>query len=324
LWLEGDLFFISAHTVSEKLRDDKLRLSLEIFDEFRDKLERAYLIISVDSPLNLDYRVCRWRISLNKFNISRILKPFKEVIYGSKKLSLLLYDITPIKNMLSNTNELYVEYKGDYSSNLDFVGLLTTYTVLDNESRPGIYMFEDPLVLESGKKTSIEIPGDLGREHSIYLVLKPLTTNTEIIVGNDSRVLSNVEEYTVTLPNGENKLSLEVLRGGVYIPIILSKERRFREPNYYIREISASREQEKISVLKIHIGNSGDIDVSEILVVVIHKGKTVASKRVSGVSREIELDIDRRSIDTNDPRVYVRVIWSWLGNRYFSSKETVI
>ncbi|MGC9009655.1 MAG: hypothetical protein ACP5I7_03470 [Sulfolobales archaeon] len=324
MWLEGDLFFISTHTVSERLRDNKLRLSLEIFDEFRERLERAYLVMSIDSPVNLDYRVCRWRISLNKFNISRILKPFKEVVYGNKKLSLLLYDVTPIKNTLSNTNEIYIEYKGDYSSSLDFVGLLTTYTVLSGESRPGVYLFEDPMILESGKKVTIEIPGDPSREHNVYLVLKPLAANTEIVVGNDSRVLGSVEEHTITLPSGVNKFSLEVLRGGVYIPIILSKERRFKEPNYYINEISVLREQEKSSILKIYVDNSGEIDVSEILVVALHKGKTVASKRVSGTSREIELDIDRKSIDTNDPRVHVRVIWSWLGNRYFSSKEAVI
>jgi len=324
LWLEGDLFSLSTHTVSEKLRDDRLKLSLEIYDEFRDKLERAYLVISIDSPVNMDYRFCRWRISLNKFNISRVLKPFKEVVYESRRFLLLLYDLTPIKNMLDATNELYIEYKGDQPSNLDFVGLLSTYSVSGGGNKPGVFLFEEPIILEYGKKITINAPGDISRDRSIHMVMKALTPGTETVIKNDSRVLNGVEEYMTTIPSGENSFSIEVVRGVVYIPLIIAKERRFKDPNYSIRDVKVSEKSDKSPLLRIYLDNHGDLDVSEILVVALQRGRIIANKRISGVSREVELEIDKRLIDSNDPRIYLRVIWNWLGSRYFSSKEAVI
>ena len=325
--LSGDVYLLSTHLVPEKIIDKRLSVSLDVYSDYRDRISQAFLVISIEAPITMDYRYCRWRVSLNKFNVSRLLRPFKEVVYGSRKYSLLLYDLTPIKHLLEEINEVVIEYKGDFVINLDLVGLLTTYNIVSRDSREAkIYLLAEPMIIESKGRSVLEIPRPSmhSQGFDMHIILKPLAPATDVNINGEIKTLQTLEEHLIHLSGESSRVSIEVSRGGLYVPLVIFRDRVFREPSYDIKNIEITGLSGNKYLIKAFIENSGDVDVKELLAVALYKGRSLVSKKINGGLREFELELDEKMIDPGDPRLTLRIIWNWLGNRYFKSRDLVL
>lgn len=327
MWLNGDTVFISSHDLQEKLRNDRKNISLEIYDEFKEYLEQVYLVLVSETHHSLNYTACKWKMLINGFNISRVLRPYKDIIYKDRKYLFLIYDLTSVKHLLTDINRVSIEYQGDHTLNTYIASLISTYSVFQKklseevETSSSIYLDLNAKVLEANTSATLSFPRETSRDIDITLYMIPLTLSAEVSVGDKSLTLRGVEEIDLRISQSDREIPIRVLRGVVMIPMTLMQERIFREPNYSIKEVYLDSTDPNVIRSRVEIDNIGDIDLREILLVVMSRGRTIASKKMSGSERSAVIEFPRKTLGPEDRRLTYRVIWNWAGKRYFVSKD---
>ncbi|MEL9929429.1 MAG: hypothetical protein QXU60_00595 [Sulfolobales archaeon] len=328
MWLSGDTVFISSHDLREVLRNNKKIISLETFSEFRDLIEQVYLVMVLESHQNLNYATCKWRVLINDFNISRVLRPYSEFLYKEKRYMILAYDLTPIKHMLSDVNRISIEYQGDQIIKVHIASLISTYSIASkirnvNKSE-SVYLDLESKILETGAYTLVSFPRDLAYDVDVSLYIIPLTEASEISIDNKNIILKDLEEISMRITPDKKSIPLAVASGAVLIPIKVMQEKGYKEPNYVINDTHIEKiDPDKIRV-RILIDNLGDIDSKEILAVAINKGRNIAVAKAKGDEREFTLELSKNIIDRGDPYITIRVIWKWGDKKYFTSRNIAL
>ncbi|MCC6061922.1 MAG: hypothetical protein LM581_03025 [Desulfurococcales archaeon] len=323
MWLSGDTVYISSHSVSEKIRNASKSFRLELYSYYRERLEDLHLYMLISLSKDVDYRSCRWKITLNGVNISRVLKPFREVYYKNKKYILLSYDLTPIKNVADVINDLNIEYWGGEPLNIDYISLLSTYTLYDSGRGDRIVFLDyEPKVLEENSRHVIRYEKNMSGKIQFITVLAPLESNAHIKINDHVYEIKNLEEVVKedVLLEG---ISIEVVKGSVLMPLYIIREKIFKEPDLVIKDLEINKTSSEY-VVNIYLENRGDISPKEVLAVAINRGRNISIARSKEFSDKIVLTINKSMINRDDPKTTIRVVWDWLGHKYYVSKDLVL
>lgn len=323
MWLRGDLVFVSSHSIAERMRNDRRSIRLEIYSLYREALEDLYLHLSIATSRDMDHRDCRWKMVFNGVNISRALRPHTEVVYGGRRYLFINYDLSSIKHIARDVNELEIEYQGRDTVTIEYTALISTYSVSGRSpGDPVVFTDYTPLVVEEGGVYTFSHQKRFSDKVVLHTVVLPATPHAIIDIGGRVAEARGAEEVSREVDLGEG-FSIRVLRGAVVIPIHVVREKVFREPEVSIRDVRVHRESDKY-VLRLEIDSTGDIMPREILVVAISRGRNIQVARYSGVPGEALLEISRRAVDREDPRVVLRVVWDWLGQKRYVSREVYL
>jgi len=319
---------ISIHDTEERVTPSRpFSTVLEAGGEIGSIL-KAVLLISIKSARSI-YN-SRLRISVNGFNISRIAKPVSELLYGGEYHSIFIFDLLPIREMVSGRVDLEVEPR-DHEVYVDGISLITIRNIDSYLEHSNNSIYIGPYVLGNGERAYIRARSFKGGDiviRGIAMSGKRSAAALELLIGYSGEPkkipvqaplelflkLSNVEL--------EGEAEIEIRSrcdgGGCFakIPWIFVSSTRVKNPDYSIKSISISDNGEE---LILEFENLGDIDATELNAIAIWRGIVLSRSVVKpNKAGKIVLPLQQRrpfTSNSDTPRhpIVVRLIWRWMG-----------
>lgn len=328
---KGDLY-TSTYDILEKLTSvrNKIRVPMIIDSDGQSRITSSFLIISTSSFRSWDEisKEARWKISLNDFTITRLLKPYSSMVAKDTHHAIFIYDLTPITKILNNRNILEVIYAGSEDIYIDQI---TLATILDASQTNGSTtdIFIGPAILDSRSRISLDIePDDKAKESTIKLFvstpsnLGPSNIELKINDSNSYRVQFRAPiEYALKIASGDiKKISIEnVSRTYIKINWMAIVKNRFQAPKYIIEDVAIDKLSD--TELLVRIQNLGDLSPDKLHIVAIYRGSVIGRSTINN-PKDKEL-VAKLPIKTSvkDSSIIVRVLWKWMGDSEYTQKE---
>ncbi|MEM4971021.1 MAG: hypothetical protein QXE01_07205 [Sulfolobales archaeon] len=319
---------IATHDTEERITPAKPFSVVFEVEEGIGVISKAILLISTRSMRSI-YN-SRLRISVNGFNISRIAKPFSELLYRGEYHSIFTYDLMPIRERISGRAEIEVESK-DHEIYIDGISLVTIHGGEGGDGFSSNSIYAGPYILGNGERAYIRAKSFKGGDMVIRGIASPRgKSQAEIDLNLGlSNITKRISIHTPTelyikLPNtmvdGYEEIELRIACSPAEcytkIPWIFITSSRIKSPDYVIKSLSLS-DSDRAIILEFE--NLGDIDVNELKAIAIWKGNIIGRSVVKpSKSGRIALPITAKGIyfgnsDLKGHPLIVRIIWRWLG-----------
>ncbi|MFZ8823327.1 MAG: hypothetical protein ACO2O0_04145 [Desulfurococcales archaeon] len=326
--LGGGFGCIAIHDTEEKITPSKpLSVVFEV-EESVGIISKAVLLISTRSMRSI-YN-SRLRISVNGFNISRVAKPFSELLYKGEYHSIFTYDLMPIRERISGRAEIEIDSK-DHEIYVDGISLTTIHILERGNEYSSNSIHVGPYVLGNGERAYIRVRSFKGGDMVIRGIAMPRgrsQADIDLSLGSNNiakkiSVHSNTELY-IKIPNivvdGDEKIELRIMCSSAEcytkIPWIFIMSSRIKSPEYMIKDLFLS-DSDKTIILEFE--NLGDIDANELRAIAIWRGNIVGRSVIKpSKSGRIALPITIKGAysgnsDLKEYPLIVRIIWKWLG-----------
>lgn len=239
------------------------------------KPEKVYVILNIERDKNVEPK---WRLWLNDFSLTKEFRPNIEVDNGSRKISSIIYDISPL--VKPGRNEFLITYKGIHEILLDSIGHVAFYKAEKFETKYDL--MAGILVLKPGEEMKFNCDGEC------HLVAKNVGKNARLYV--DSHVITS-----------ENEVEEVIMRkqGDIYVRYMSESNSRsqayiysFYSINYkiprIILEVDPKVDKDSLNVI---ITNLSEIELDKVIVNVLFNGLSISYKIFNNVKISDTLDI---------------------------------
>jgi len=239
------------------------------------KPEKVYILLNIERDKNVEPK---WRLWLNDFSLTKEFRPNIEVENGSRKISSIIYDISPL--VKPGRNEFLITYKGIHEISLDSIGHVVLYRAEKFETKYDL--MAGILVLKPGEEMKFNCDGEC------HLIAKN--------VGKNARLF--VDSYLIT---SENEVEEIIMRkqGDIYVRYMSESNSRslayiynFYSINYKIPrivlEVDSKVDKDSLNVI---ITNLSEIELDKVIVNVLFNGLSISYKMFNDVKISDTLDI---------------------------------
>lgn len=262
-------FFTTSTKLSTSLKEFTYVINVD------SKPEKVYIIFNIERDKNVEPK---WRLWLNDFSLTKEFRPNIEVENGSRKISSIIYDISPLVKL--GRNEFLITYKGIHEISLDSIGHVVFYRAEKFETKYDL--MAGILVLKPGEEMKFNCYGEC------HLIAKN--------VGKNARLF--VDSYLITSENEVEEITMRK-QGDIYVRYMSEGNSRslayiynFYSINYKIPRIilNVDPKVDKDS-LNVIITNLSEIELDKVIVNVLFNGLSISYKMFNDVKISDTLDI---------------------------------